>query len=168
MNESTRPTSRPARVPSAAGQTAASALGALIAAALAIVTLVVIGLLSWAGVRGLQGVGISGTVGAVVGAVLLGPGTRSARVLGGGTGGVVGAYFALASAELLRAGTAEWAYYGGAYAALFALPAAALVGGLVGLLDSISRSSRIGQEATPAQGPAACQSGEESGATPCG
>jgi hypothetical protein len=38
----------------------------------------------------------------------------------------------------------QWALGGGGYAALFALPVAMLVGGVIGFLDAVSRSSISG------------------------
>jgi hypothetical protein len=72
-----------------------------------------------------------------------GPGPRLARVLGGGLGGLVAGYFAVASGELIPPATVQWAYGGGTFALLFALPTAALVGGVIGLLGGVSHSSGI-------------------------
>ena len=101
---------------------------------------VVIGIISWDAVAGLQGVCICGALGVAAGAALGRPESRAARIIGGGIGGVVAAWFALASGEMFPPGTLQWALSGGAYAALFAFPVAALVGGLVGLLNPASRS----------------------------
>ena len=134
MNESARPTSQPARIPSVPGWTARSALGTMIATAIGLAAYVVIGVLSLAAARGLQGICICSALGAAAGAALRGPGSRLARVLGGGIGGVVAGYFTVASGEVFPPGTMQWALSGGAYGALFGLPAAALVGGLIGLI----------------------------------
>ena len=134
MNESARTTCQPPRIPSAAGWAARSALGAMIATAIGLAAYVVIGVLSWAAVRGLHGIGICGALGAAAGAALSGPGSRLARVLGGGIGGVVAGLFTLASGEVFPPASMQWALSGGAYGALFGLPAAALVGGLIGLI----------------------------------
>jgi hypothetical protein len=106
----------------------------MVATSIALAAFVAIGSISWAAVRGLQGVVICGALGAAAGAALSGPGSRLARVLGGAIGGAIGGFFALASAELIPPGTAQWALSGGGYAALFALPAAAFIGGLMRLL----------------------------------
>ena len=82
------------------------------------------------------------------GAALTGPGPRLARVLGGGMGGAVAGYFAVSSAELVYPATAQWAYIGGAFAALFALPVAAVAGGLFGLLSAVFRSRANGNTST--------------------
>jgi hypothetical protein len=139
MNGSSGLTSRPAVALSAPGRAARGAFGAVIATASGLAAFVAIGVNSWDAARGLQGIGICGALGAAVGAVLSGPGVRLARVLGGGIGGVVAGYFALASGEVLPPGTMQWALGAGAYAALFALPVAGLVGGLSGLLYAPSR-----------------------------
>jgi hypothetical protein len=134
-------TSRPSRLQSAPGRAARGALGAVIATALALAAFVAIGVCPWGTVTGLEGVGLCGALGAGAGAVLSGPGSRLARILGGGIGGIVAGYFALASGEMLPLGTARWALTAGAYAALFALPLASFVGGLIALLNPESRSS---------------------------
>ena len=139
MEDSPRLTSRPATLRSASGRAARGALGAAIATAVALAAFVVIGVISWGAVAGLQGVGICGALGVAAGAALGRPGPRAARIIGGGIGGVVAGYFALASGEMLPPGTMQWALGGGAYAALFALPVAALMGGFVGLLDPAPR-----------------------------
>jgi hypothetical protein len=56
---------------------------------------------------------------------------------------VVGGYFATAAGEQFLPSTMQWAYVGVAFAALFAVPAAALVAGLIGLLSPTLRSSQI-------------------------
>jgi hypothetical protein len=104
----------------------------------------VIGIISWDAVRGLQGVCICGALGAAAGAALGGLGPRAARIIGGGTGGVIADYFALASGEMLPPGTLQWALGGGGCAALFALPVAMLVGGIIGSLDAASRPAGTG------------------------
>jgi hypothetical protein len=86
---------------------------------------------------GLQGVCICGALGAAAGAALSRLAPRAARIIGGGIGGVIAGYFALASGEILPPGTLQWALGGGGYAALFALPVATLVGGIVGSLDAV-------------------------------
>src|SRR5262245_10421585 len=144
MNESTGLRSQPPRIPSAPGWVARSALGTMIATALRLAAYVVIGVLSLAAARGLQGIGICGALGAAAGAALSGPGSRLARILGGGIGGVVAGYFTVASGEVFPPGTIQWALSGGAYGALFGLPVAALVGGLIGLIGAVSRLWGIG------------------------
>jgi hypothetical protein len=134
MNTSTEVPSQPARILSAPGWATRSALGTMLATSIALAAFVAIGLISWAAVRGLQGVVICGALGATAGTALRGPGSRLARVLGGAIGGAIGGFFALASAELIPPGTIQWALGGGGYAALYALPAAAFFGGLIGLL----------------------------------
>jgi hypothetical protein len=114
------------------------------ATAVALAALVGIGVISWDAVTGFQGIGICGALGAAAGAALGRLGPRAARIIGGGIGGIVAAYFALASGELLPPGTLQWALGGGGYAALFALPVATLVGGLIGWLSPASRSSGSG------------------------
>jgi hypothetical protein len=143
MNDKTELTFQLARIPFALGWAVRSAFGAMIATSVALAAFVVIGLISWAAVRGLQGVGICGVLGATVGASLKGPGSKLARVLGGGLGGVIAGYFAVASGEMVPPGTTQWAYEGGTFAALFALLVAALVGGVIGLLNAVSRSFGI-------------------------
>jgi hypothetical protein len=106
----------------------------MLATSIALTAFVTIGFISWAAVRGLQGVIICGALGAAAGAVLSGPGSRLARVLGGAIAGAIAGFIALASAELTPPGTIRWAICAGGYAALFALPAAALLGGLIGLI----------------------------------
>jgi hypothetical protein len=127
---------------------ARSALGATITTSIALVTFIVIGTSPWAAVRGYQGVGICAALGAVAGAALKGPGARLARVLGGGLGGAVAGYFAVAAGEVFPPGTAQWVLGGGAYGALFGLPLAALVGGLIGLLGAVPRFLKIGNATT--------------------
>jgi hypothetical protein len=134
MNRSHRLTSRSATAPSSSVRAARGALGAVIATAVALAAFVAIGVVSWDAVRGYQGVGICGALGVAAGAALSGPGSRLARVLGGGIGGVVAGYFALASGEVLPTGTLHWALGGAAYAASFGLPVAAIMGGLIGSL----------------------------------
>ena len=69
---------------------------------------------------GLQRILICGAPGAAAGAAMSGPGTRLARVVGGGIGGIVAGSFALASGEVMPPGTILWALGGAAYAAVFA------------------------------------------------
>jgi hypothetical protein len=90
MNDKTKLTFQPARIPSALGWATRCAFGAMIANSVALAAFVVIGLISWAAVRGLQGVGICGALGAAAGAALKGPkgtggqaGTSSRRRVGG-------------------------------------------------------------------------------------
>jgi hypothetical protein len=118
------------------------------ATAIGLAVYVVIGALSWAAVRGLHGIGLCGALGAAAGAALSGPGSRLARFLGGGIGGAVAGYFTLASGEVFPPGSMQWALSGGAYGALFGLPVAALVGGLIGLIGAVSRSLRISDGTT--------------------
>jgi hypothetical protein len=139
MNESARPTSQPDRIPSASGWAARSALGTMVATTIGLAAYVVIGVVSWSAVRGFQGIGLCGVLGAAAGAALSGPGSRVARVLGGGIGGVVAGYFALASGEVYPPGTMRWALSGGAFGALFGLPVAAIVGGLIGMIGAPCR-----------------------------
>jgi hypothetical protein len=128
MESTARLTSRTAGFRFTLGRVARGAIGAVIATAVALAALVVIGVISWDAVARFQGVCICGALGVAAGAVLGRPESRAARVIGGGIGGVVAGYFALASGEMLPPGTMEWALGGGLYAALFALPMAALVG----------------------------------------
>jgi len=160
MNESTSPTSQPARIPSVPGWTARSALGTMIATAIGLAAYVVIGVLSLAAARGLQGICICSALGAAAGAALSGPGSRLARVLGGGIGAVVAGYYTLASGEVLPPGSMRWALSGGAYGALFGLPLAALVGGLIGLIGAAARWLGIGHATRTDKGPSADQGGE--------
>jgi hypothetical protein len=139
MESSERLASRPARLQPAFRRAARGALGAVIATALALAAFVAIGVCPWGTVTGLEEVWVCSALGAGAGAVLSGPGSRLPRILGGGIGGVVAGYFALASGEMLPLGTARWALTGGAYAALFALPVASFVGGLIALLRPESR-----------------------------
>jgi hypothetical protein len=98
----------------------------------------VMGMVSWTAVAGLQGIGICAAPGSVAGIAPSAPGRRPARVLGGGIGRVVAGYFALASGEVLSPGTMEWALGGAAYAALFSLLVATIVGGMIGRIDPAS------------------------------
>jgi hypothetical protein len=148
MNESARPASQPARIPSAAAWAARRALGTMIATAIGLAAYVVIGVLSWAAVRGLHGIGLCGALGAAAGAARSGPGSRLARVLGGGIGGAFAGYFTVASGEVFPPGSKQWALSGGGYGALFGLPVAALVGGLIGLIGAVPRSLGIGHSTT--------------------
>jgi hypothetical protein len=84
----------------------------------------------------------------VIGALSLAAARGLARVLGGGIGGVVAGYFTVASGEVFPPGTMQWAVSGGAYGALFGLPVAALVGGLIGLIGAVSRLLGIGHATT--------------------
>ncbi len=130
-------------------------MGAVTATAVALAVLVAIGVISWDAVAGLQGVCICGALGAAAGAALGRPGPRAARIIGGGIGGIVAAYFALASGEMLPPGTLQWALGGGGYAALFALPVAVLVGGIIGLLYAASprvgAGDVVGEQGRPAE-----------------
>jgi hypothetical protein len=159
MNDLAGQTSQPARTSSAPGWVAWSALGAMIATSVALAVLLVAGITFRGAVIGPQGVGICGVLGAVVGAVLRRPGSKLARVLGGGMGGVVAGWFAVSAVELLPPATMQWAYSGGAFAALCALPVAAVVGGLIGLLSAVSRSSGIGNATTTHKGRRADEGG---------
>jgi hypothetical protein len=116
----------------------------MIAVLIALVAFVLIGTISWATVRGYQGVGICVALGAAAGAALKGPGSRLARVLGGGSGGAVAGSFAVAAAEVLPPGTMQWTLAGAGYGAVFGLPVATVMGGLIGLLGAMSRCLKIG------------------------
>jgi hypothetical protein len=133
---------------------ARSAYGAMIATLIALAVFVVIGIISWATVRGYQGVGICGALSAVTGAALRGPGSRLARVLGGGFGGVLAGFAALSMGEMIAPGTRQWALAGGSYGVLFGLPVAAIVGGLIGLLGAVSGHSKTGDPTTDIDQPA--------------
>jgi hypothetical protein len=134
MERQTSLTSRDAGYRAPSARAARGAQGAATATAVALAALVVIGVISWDAIAGFQGVCICGALGAAAGAALGGIGPRAARIIGGGIGGGVAGYFALASAEVLPPGTLQWALGGGGYAALFALPVAMLVGGIIGLI----------------------------------
>jgi hypothetical protein len=108
----TRLTSRTAGFRLAFGSAARSVLGVVIATAVGLAALVVIGVVSWGAVRGLQGVCICGALGVAAGAALGRPESRAARVLGGGIGGVVAGYFAVASGEMLPIATTQSALGG--------------------------------------------------------
>ena len=132
-NVRTYPSARnPSRIAPARG-----AAGAMIATSVALAALLAAGIGFPAVVIGPVGVGLCGVLGSVVGAIPRGPGSILARILGGGVGGVVAGWFAIAAAELLPPATMQWAYSGGALAAMCALPVAAVVGGLVGLLGAV-------------------------------
>jgi hypothetical protein len=103
-----------------AGRAARGALGAAPATALAPAASVAIGSVARHAVAGLQGILICGAPGAAAGAAMSGPGTRLARVLGGGIGGIVAGYFALASGEVMPPGTILSALGGAAHVAVFA------------------------------------------------
>jgi hypothetical protein len=124
---------------------------------IALAVVVVIGAISWAVVRGYPGVVICGVLGAAAGAVLKGPGARLARVLGGGIGGAMAGDFAVAAAEVFPPETAQWALAGAAYGALFGMPLAALVGGLIGLLAAVAWFLKIGNAPTDRAVPTANQ-----------
>jgi hypothetical protein len=85
----------------------------------------------------------NGTIDATIGAALRSPGSRLARVFGAGIGAVVGGYFAVAAGEQFTPGTMHWACVGVAYAALSAIPAAALLGGLIGLVGPRLRDGQM-------------------------
>ncbi len=102
------------------GSVARGALGAAIATAVVLVAIVAIGVLFWETVAGFQRVCICGELGVTAGAALDRPESMAARNIGGGTGGVVAGYFALAAGEVLPPGTMQWALGEGLYAALFA------------------------------------------------
>ena len=120
MESKTSLTSRGPGLRARAGRAAWGALGAAPATAVALAAFVAIGSVAWHAVAGLQGILICGALGAAVGAAMSGPGTRLARVLGGGIGGIVAGDFALASGEVMPPGTVLWALGGAAYAAVFA------------------------------------------------
>jgi hypothetical protein len=147
MESKTSLTSRREDLRAPSGRAASGALGAVTATAVALAALVVLGIISWDTIAGFQGVCIRGALGAVAGAALGSLGPRAARIIGGGIGGVVAGYFALASAEMLPPRTMQWALGGGGYAALFALPMAMLVAGLIGLLGAASRPVGAGNVA---------------------
>jgi hypothetical protein len=142
MESTTRLTTRTARFRFTPRRATRGALGAVTATAVALAALVAIGVNCWDAVMGFQGVCICGALGVAAGVALGRPEPRAARIIGGGIGGVVAAYIALASGEMLSPGTIQWALGGGAYAALFALPVAAFTGGLIGLLDAARRAVR--------------------------
>ena len=118
--ESKTMTSRGPGLRARAGRAASGALGAAPATAVALAAFGAIGSVAWHAGAGLQGILICGALGGAVGAAMSGPGTRLARVLGGGIGGIVAGYFALASGEVMPPGTIRWAPGGAAYAAVFA------------------------------------------------
>jgi hypothetical protein len=155
MESKTSLTSRGASLRAPTGRAASGALGAVTASAVALAALVVLGIISWDSIAGFQGIYICGAVGAAAGVALGRLGPRAARIIGGGTYGLVAGYFALASAEMLPPGTLQWALGGGGYAAMFALPVEMLVGGIIRLRDDAPRSVRIGNgtedEGRPAQ-----------------
>jgi len=138
MNASDGRIAQPAATLSLPGLAFKSAVGAIIATVAALSAFGAIGIVV-PGVVGLQGVALSGALGAAVGAAMRGPGSSAARVVGGGIGALVAGYFAVASGEQFLPGTMQWAYAGLTFAAVFAVPTAALVGGLIGLLGAISR-----------------------------
>jgi hypothetical protein len=127
MNELNTAASERTTAVSPVRQAVRSALGAMLATAIGLVFLLALGMISWTAACGLPGILLTATVGAAAGALLPGPGSRSARVAGGLVGGLVGAYFAIASGEGLPSGTIYWAVHGGAFAAVLALPIAAVV-----------------------------------------
>jgi hypothetical protein len=141
MNDRPGPKIQPASAPSAVWSATRSAIGAMLATAFALGYIVLAGMLFWSAIRGFLGVAICGALGAAMGACLRRPGSRLARVVGGGVGGTVAGLFAIAAAEMFPPATIKWACAGGASGALFGLPVAAIVGGLVGLLSALFHSS---------------------------
>jgi hypothetical protein len=114
MHESPELPAHPGRIPSVSTWVAHGAYGAMIATSVALVVFVVIGNFSWATVRGYQGIGICGALAAVVGIAPRAAGSRLARVLGGGIGGAVAGYFAVAAGELFPPRTVQWVIAGAA------------------------------------------------------
>jgi hypothetical protein len=104
MEDSPMLTSQPVPSPSATGRAARGALGAAAATGVALAALVVIGVISWDAVAGFPGVCICGALGAAAGAALGRLEPRAARIIGGGIGGVIAGYFALAAGEMLPPG----------------------------------------------------------------
>ncbi len=86
MIESPGLTSRPAKIPSAMAWAAHSMLGAIIATSVALVVYVVIGLISWAAVRGYEGICLCAAMGLAAGVVLRGPGPDPPGSLAAGWG----------------------------------------------------------------------------------
>lgn len=82
----------------------------------------------------LTGAVIAAGVGAIVGGLLRSMNTWPARTIGGGMGGAVGGLYVVGLAEDFLPQGADWAFYGSLGAALFAVPTAAVVGTVVGLL----------------------------------
>ena len=161
MVESPGLTSRPGKIPSAMAWAAHSMLGAIIATSVALVVYVVIGLIAWAAIRGYEGIGLCAAMGLAAGVVLRGPGSRPARVLGGGMGAAIAGYAALSTGEMFPPATMQWALAGTAYGALFGLPVAALVGGLVGLLGALCHRWGFDHAATADEGRPADQGHED-------
>jgi hypothetical protein len=147
-----RPDHRGAHMESAIGSVATPsvrcAIESMAATSMAICAVAIMGLFAWPVLAGIPGIALAVAVGAAAGAAFPRPAPRIARVVTGGLGGLVAGYFALASAEVVTPGTLAWALAASGYAALFALPVAAIVGGVTGLVASRTdhRRGRLQQE----------------------
>jgi hypothetical protein len=128
-----------ARGQSMFGRITRCAMGAVIGALAGLAAVVIMGMVAWGAVRGFSGAIIAAIVGALLGGVLRGFGDWPARALGGGVGGAVGGFFAVAAAEQSPPGSAEWAFQGGLLGAVFGVPIAAVAGVAVGIILALNR-----------------------------
>jgi hypothetical protein len=107
----------------------------MLAALIGLVAAQSVGAVSWPPGAGLTLIGI-GLVSAGCSARMLAARWHSpASVLAGGVGSMVACFFAVATAEMLPAGSLEWMWKGGLYGACFGLPVAFILGP-IGLVEN--------------------------------
>ena len=105
-----------------------------------LLVVIVTGMVSWSLGSGIVGIVIGMTFGGVAASLLRRLTQWPASVLAGCIGGGVASYAAIATAEVLPPGSAEWATKGGFYGASIG----GLVGGVLGLLARTRSEGRPG------------------------
>ena len=97
-----------------------------------LLVMLVLGMANWTVVRGLNGILLSGVVAGVTGVLLRSFGELRCSYGAAVAAGMLAAYGALATAELVQPGSVEWAVRGGLYGAFW--------GGLVAVIFSIPKA----------------------------
>ncbi len=112
-----------------------SCLYSALATAIGLAAVLVIGRLSWAVGAGISGILIGSLTAGLLALLLRFRFAVATSVLATSLGAAVASFFAIASAERLPPGSAEWMLKGGLYGVCFGLPVALFLGP-IGLLEN--------------------------------
>ncbi|WP_345327863.1 hypothetical protein [Novipirellula rosea] len=96
-----------------------------------------VGYLSWPMAKGVQGIAIGTAVSALAAVGMRSRLESPPSMIASAIGSMVACFFAIASAEMLPPGSAQWMLKGGIYGACFGIPVA-LILGPIGLIDKPS------------------------------
>ncbi|GAA5509745.1 hypothetical protein [Novipirellula caenicola] len=117
-------------------------LATVAATTIGLFVVLLVGYLSWPIARGVSGIGIGTGVAAMVAWGMHARVTSPPSIIASGIAAMVACFFAIASAEVLPAGSVQWMVQGGIYGACFGIPVALILGPL-GLFKQPSRNDSL-------------------------